>query len=65
MRHKNPNTTALSASLESELPTMREEARRLIREAASLPTAAERARSLGVNERAFYRLVKLMRVRGE
>lgn len=60
MRHKNPNTTALTSAMQSDLPSLREEARRLIVEAAALPTIAERAKALGVNERTFYRLVKLL-----
>lgn len=61
VRYKNPNTTALIASLECSLPTLRAEAVRLVREAANdHDTYVAQAESLGVNPRAMYRIRALM-----
>lgn len=60
-RLANHNTSALSASLQSTLPTMRAEAQRLIRAAIeSHATKESAAKSLGMNARALNRLEELL-----
>ncbi len=62
MRHKNANTSALTAALQSDLPTLKAEAEKLLKAAEKKHgTFVEQADSLGINVRALHRIRALLR----
>jgi len=64
MRVKNYNTSALMASLQSELPTMRKEATRLIKAAMRKHKTQQRAaEALGTYDRSLRTMLTIINLR--
>ena len=56
--NRNPNTSALRASIESSFPTMSREAKRLILEALKDTTQKDAAARLGIDEGALRKMLR-------